>query len=106
MDVQSRRGGRALAAELAPHLDAWTAAQPYTPHVHSGDVGRYLRSGPDAVDGTLPAWEVESAPVAAGLLDAGVLRPAFAPGWSASEGRRRARRRCSPTSPAGCAGRT
>ena len=86
MDVQRRRGGWDLAVELAPHLDAWTATQPYTPHVHSGDVGWHLRSGPDAVDGTLLAWEVDDAPVAAGLLDAGVLRLAFAPGWSASEG--------------------
>jgi len=67
---------------LARHLDAWTAAQPYTPHVHSGDVG--LRSGADAVDGTLLAWDVDGTPVAAGLLDAGVLRLVLAPGWSAS----------------------
>ena len=84
MDVQRRRGGRVLAAELAPHLDAWTAAQPFAAHVHSGDVGWHLRSGQDAVDGTLLAWEVDGAPVAAGLLDTGVLRTAFAPGWSAS----------------------
>ncbi len=86
MDVQRRRGGWDLAGELAPHLDAWTAAQPYTAHVHSGDLGWHLRSGPDAVDGTVLAWDVDGAPVAAGLLDPGVLRLAFAPGWSASAG--------------------
>lgn len=84
MDVQSRRGGRALAADLAPHLDAWTTAQPYTPHVHSGDVGWHLRAGEAAVEGTLLAWDVDGIPVAAGLLDTGVLRTAFAPGWSVS----------------------
>ena len=84
MDVQSRRGGRALAADLAPHLDAWTTAHPHTPHVHSGDVGWHLRAGEAAVEGTLLAWDVDGIPVAAGLLDTGVLRTAFAPGWSVS----------------------
>jgi hypothetical protein len=84
MDVQRRTGGRALDAELAPHLDGWTTAQPYVPHVHSGDVGWHLRSGDEAVDGTVLTWDVDGAPVAAGLLDTGVLRTAFAPGWSGS----------------------
>ena len=84
MDAHCRRGGLALGAQLAPHLDAWTTAQPYTPHVHSGDVGWHLRSGEEAVAGTLLAWDVDGSPVAAGLLDTGVLRTAFAPGWSAS----------------------
>jgi ribosomal protein S18 acetylase RimI-like enzyme len=86
MSLTSRRGGRELAAECVPFLDAWAATQPFRAHLHSGDLGWHLRFDDATVDGTVLCWSDDGGPVAVGLLDGGVLRLALAPsGASSSE---------------------
>jgi GNAT superfamily N-acetyltransferase len=84
MPVTSRRGGRSLAVHAVPFLDRWSAEQPFTAHLHSGDLGWHLRFDDDAVDGSIRCWDADGATVAVGLVDSGVLRLAVAPGWSSS----------------------
>lgn len=79
MQIDVQLGGRDLGVSLAPALDAWTAAEPMTAALHSGDVGWHLRFDDEALEGAFRLWMVDGAPAAAGLVDGGVLRMAFAP---------------------------
>jgi len=56
MPILVRRGGRALAGELAGTLDAWTEQAPLVANLHSGDIGWHLRLADEAVDDAFLVW--------------------------------------------------
>ncbi|MEO5709234.1 MAG: GNAT family N-acetyltransferase [Nocardioidaceae bacterium] len=85
MTLTTRRGGRALAAVLAPHLDRWAQQRAVLGELHSGDLGWHLRFPDERVAGSVLVWEKDGEPVAAGLLDGQDLLPAVSPEHAASE---------------------
>ena len=71
--------GRTLAAELAPLLDDWTAAEPMVAGLHSGDVGWHLRHDDERLASAFRLWSVDGAPAAVALVEETLMRTAVAP---------------------------